>query len=244
MRAWIMLLSLFLVSAASADPLPPVDGTYNSPDQAAGGLMLTGRFSEAWNSGFEGGVGNTIFAESWDGSVLGTQWQVWCASIAAPPTLVSDTRVGGTGDVVYSTMYAGGRFMLAATGPWSADNLTNFTGNLQSLSVLSTHQYLMGNRIGVRSNITMVGVFDQLYASWGTTCMDYSIQNGSILGSSPAPLAPNFPPYLDPVFCPAFGGSVNMGAWGDVDHHTLVITGCAVPVEPASWGGIKSRYEN
>jgi len=242
MRAWVMLLSLVFVSAASADPLPPVNATYNSPDQVPGGVVLTGRFSESWAAGFEGGVSNTLFAESWDGFVLGTQWQVWCASIAAPPTLLYDTRVGGTGDVAYSTMYAGGRFLFDKNGPWSADNLVDFTGNLQSLTVVSTHQYLAGNRIGVRSNITMVGVFDQLYPSWDQACMDYSIQNGSILGSSPALLPATFPPFLNPVVCPAFGGGVNIGAWGDVDHHTLVITGCAVPARESSWGGIKNRY--
>jgi hypothetical protein len=207
--------------------------------------MLTGRFSEAWTGGNEGAVTNTLFAESWDGAVLGTQWQLWCASIAAPPTLLVDTRIGGTGDVIYSTMYAGGRFLLDKSGPWSADNLVDFTGNLQSLTVVSTHQYLMGTRTGVRSNITLVGVFDQLYPGWPATCMEYSIQNGSILGTTDlGPLPATFPPFLDPNVCPAFGAGVPVGAWGDVDHHTMVVTGCAVPAEEASWGAVKSRYRD
>jgi hypothetical protein len=241
---WLLIALAALVvatpAAAQPDPLPPVNGIYNSADQVPGGLVLTGRFSEAWNGGAEGALTNTINAESFDGATLGTQWRVWCPSIGAPPTLVSNTVVGGTGDIVYETTYAGGLFWFSKNGPWSADNLVDFTGTVQSFVVVSTHQYVGGMRIGVRSNITMQGLFDQQYASWSTPCMEYAIQNGSIQGSTDmGPFPALYPPLLDDTTC-APGPAT--GAWGSVTQITMVIMDCVVPTEPTTWGRIKSQF--
>ncbi len=241
---FVALILAVTAVPALADPLPPVNGIYNSPDQVPGGQVLAGRFSEYWAGGAEGALTNTIDAQSWDGAQLGTQWKVWCPAIAAAPVMVSDTRVAGTGDVVYNTIYSGGRFWLSPNGPWSADNLEDFSGNIQSFTVVSTHQYLAGTRIGVRSNITLVGLFDQEYASWDPRCMDYSIENGSIQGSSPAVKPLDYPDFLDPAQCPNILTQPGPGAWGTVTQITLVITGCAVPTETATWGSLKSRYED
>ncbi len=243
MRAVILILAL--VSAAlpaAAAPLPPMNGLYTSVSQ--GGTLLDGRFSESWVGGQEGAIGNTLNVASWDGSGLGSEWRVWCASMAAAPVLVSDTRgISGTGEVTYRSRYAGGRFWLAKDGPWSVDNLADFTGDLQSVEVTSTHQFVSGQRIGVRSNVTLSGVFDLLAPNWAPACMDYLIANTSVLGTTASAAVPGgYPGLLDPASCPGGSGDLPDGAWGSVTQITLLVTGCAVPTKTATWGSLKSRY--
>src|SRR5512140_278384 len=116
----ILIVGILGGSVAAAQPCPtyqpPVNGTYLMMEN--GGPMMTGRFSESWvGAGSHGQVGNTINAASWNGTVAGTQWKLWCPQIAAPPTLIADTRdVSGTGEVTWRTMYSGGRFWLTSTG--------------------------------------------------------------------------------------------------------------------------------
>jgi hypothetical protein len=190
-------------------------------------------------------VGNTLHAQSWDGATLGTEWKVWCASIALPPTLVSDTRDGNmTGEVTYRTVYGGGWFWFSKFGPWSADNLVDFTGTIQSFVVTSTQEWVFGTRIGTRANITVNGLFDQQYPTWDPACMDYLISNTSIFGhTGMGPLPAGFPMFLDPGVCPA-EAPLPDGAWGSVTQITVYITGCVVPVEKTTWGAIKATYGN
>jgi len=238
--------SALAVPLPPADPLPPQAGLYQSPDQSSGGLVLTGRFSESWINGIEGNLGNTINAFSWDGSTLGTQWHVWCPRIGAPPVLTSDTLDStGTGEKAYRTTYAGGRFWFGKTGPWSADNQVDFTGSILTFRVDSTHLYVGGTRISVRSNVVMTGIFDQQYPSWDPSCLEHSINNASIQGTTPqAPFAAQYPDLLDPVFCPGYGPPLPDGAWGTATQITLLRSGCSVPTQDVTWGQIKSRYGN
>jgi len=245
MKKWIAALAtLVLAGSVMAQPLPPVNGLYNSPDQATGGQVLTGRFSESWVGNVEGAFGNTLNAASWDGA-MGTQWHIWCAS-AVSTALVSDTRDGaGTGEVVYRTSYADGRFWFARTGPWSADGLVDFPGDIQELIVTSTHQFVMGTRLGVRANITLSGIFDQQEPTWDPSCMDYVINNTSIMGNTDMGSFPaDYPPLLDEAQCPSDAVGMTTGAWGSVTQITMLITGCVVPAEETTWGAIKTLYDN
>jgi hypothetical protein len=192
-----------------------------------------GRFSESWMGG-PGQVGNTINAQSWDGSTLGGDWVVSCAAIASPPTLESDTRdANGTGDVVYSTIYGGGTFWFSMNGPWG-DGTEDYTGTISTFNVTTTYQYANNNLLGIRSNITMSGIFDGY-----DNCVEYVISNAAFVGTGGASPA-GYPPYLNSS-C-ATGPTV--GGWGDAVQITLNIFGsCTIPVEGKTWGGVKALYE-
>jgi len=218
---------LLLVGTAAAGP--PAAGTYLSTDM--GGSVLTGYFSESWVAG-PGNIGNTVNSASWDGATLGTQWKLWCPAIDVGPVLVSDTRDGnGTGEVTYRTTYAGGFFWMSKTGPWG-DNTVDYPGTVSSFIATATYQYVLGQLLGIRSNITTFGQFD----GYGD-CMEYTINNAAFLGEGTVP--DYCPPYMDSS-CALTG--LSLGGWGHAHDLAIRILGCEVPVNQSTWTGAKTLY--
>ena len=87
MRKIVVIALLFMFSwAGSVSAGPPRNGTYTS----SAGQLLHGRYSESWINGGPNQVGNTLHAASWDGVDLGTQWEVLCPSVVAPPVLICE----------------------------------------------------------------------------------------------------------------------------------------------------------
>lgn len=229
----------FLVLAATLLALPalagpPIPGIYLSTDM--GGPMLTGRFSESWvGTGADGQIGNTINAQSWDGTTLGTQWEMPCPHIAQSPVLVSDTRDGnGTGEVTWRTVYGGGTFWLSRTGPWG-DNTVDYLGTVDSFIALTTYKFVFGTLLGIRSNVTTIGHFNDF-----AQCFDYTINNAAFFGSTnQMPKPPGYPEFLD-TSCAT--GVLSRGGWGSVTDIAMRVYGCNIAVEPATWTSAKSLY--
>jgi len=225
-----LVVILFLPALALAGP--PVVGTYDTID--LGGQVLPGHFSESWPAPayHEGVVGNTINAQSWDGSSLGTQWTLTCPSIMAPPTLTSDTRVAGTGYVKYETHYQNGSFWFASAGPWGDED---YTAQVDQMVVTSTHMYVGGVLQRVVSDISVFGAFDGYI-----NCMTYTISNAAIVATTQLKGLPADYPYFMYDNC---GNGPTTGAWGDVVQATIVIyPSCEVTSEETSWGSLKARY--
>lgn len=223
-----LLLTLLLVSLVAVPVMagPPAIGSFNAID---------GRFSESWNGG-EGQIGNTLHAMSWDNTTLGTEWILHCPVLFTDPMLISDTRVGGTGDVMYLTKYNGGTFWLSKSGPWG-DGIDDYTGTVGITSVLSTHQFVGGTRVGVRSNVTVSGQFDNYQ-----DCFVYTITNATFEGFPPMTFPANYPGFILSSCVP--GGS---GGWGTATQVTLTTLDatdpeCNVPVQESTWGQVKSMY--
>lgn len=229
-RMVLLYTSCALLVAGSALAGPPAYGVYNSND--IGGMMLTGRFSESFVGGGPGQIGDTIHAMSFDTLNLGTQWRVQCPQISSPPTVLSDTRVGGTGDLVYSTVYTGGTFWLAKNGPWG-DNVADYTGTIVGFTNVATYQFLSGTIIGIRSNVTMSGAFDSYPG-----IMEFAISNAATFGdTSSQPFPAGFPELRDQN-CAA---GPTQGAWGSVPTITMVIQE-VVGNETSSFGTLKARF--
>ena len=216
---------------------PPVAGTYRSYD-LPGGTFNAGRFSESWvNPGRDGQLGNTVNAESWNGTALGGEWRLWCPSIQTPPVMVSDTRdINGTGDVTYRTVYSGGHFWLSMTGPWGGSG-EDYSGDLDFFVVTATYMFVSNQLLGIRSNVVSYGQIGGY-----TDCMEYEINNAAFFGSTDySPKPADFPSFLD-EYCSA-GGWVR-GGWGSATQVAIKIRGqCNVPSEPSTWGKVKSLYE-
>jgi hypothetical protein len=235
---FLLLLLAMAVCACPAMAGPPLEGIYNS-DDIPGGTLSTGRFSESWiDPGSAGQIGNTINAASFGGPGLGAEWKMQCGSISQYPQLVSDTRDGnGTGEVTWRTMYSGATFWLASSGPWG--NGQDYTGTLSSLIATSTHQYINGSLVGIRSNITTNGSFD----GFDESCMEYSINNATFFGDTDnnGPLPADYPPFMDSS-CQF--GTRTRGGWGSVTQLTILVTGCTVPVEDMTWSQVKTLFQN
>lgn len=231
----VVLIVLGMAGAAFAGA--PATGTYYSLTQ--GGPVLDGHFSESWvPGGGAGQIGNTINAQSWDMNLgLGTEWTFYCASIAAAPVLIEDSRDGnGTGDVVYQTEYSGGDFFLSKDGPWG-DGSEDYFGAIDLFSVETTYKFVANTLLGIRSNVTLSGHFMGY-----ENCLNYVITNASQFGDTDAdgPLPAGFPPFLDSS-CQE--NVVTRGAWGDITHVAMQITGsCFVGTEETTWGRVKARY--
>ena len=232
-----MMMFAFILAAAPVFAGPPETGVYLSTDM--GGQMLPGRFSESWvDPGSHGQVGNTIHALSYDPSFgLGTQWKLTCASIAFPPSVVADTRdLSGTGEVTYRTEYTGGLFWLSKNGPWG-DGMLDYTGVIDIFTVTTTYLFVNNQVLGIRSNVTTTGTFDNLGG-----CFEYSINNTAFYGDTDTagPLPAGFPGFMDDS-CQI--GTRTRGGWGSVTEIALRILGnCTVPTQDSTWGGIKALY--
>ncbi len=232
---YLLLTLLCLALAGTASATPPANGAYNSND--FGGVMLTGRFSESWvtTPAGAGQIGNTVDAQSWNGSALGTEWRVWCPSIGTAPVQTRNTVDGnGTGEVEYQTDYTGGYFWLSKNGPWG-DGSEDYSGVLLSFKVTATYQYILGNLAGIRSNVVLMGDFDGY-----DNCMTYAINNAAFVGTSPAVMPAGYPMFLD-TNCGT--GTVTTGGWGTATQITLTVLGnCTVGTREATWGAVKSLY--
>jgi len=229
---WCIAVVLGFI-ALPAVAAPPVAGTYYSYD-LPGGTFNAGRFSESWvDGGAHGQMGNTVNAESWNGTVLGTEWRLWCPSIQTPPALVSDTRVNGTGDVTYRTVYTGGHFFLGAVGPWGDED---YTGDLNFFVITTTYMYVNGELLGIRSNVTSYGQI-----AGYTDCMEYEINNAAFFGTTDmGPKPSDYPAFLDEN---CSEGVWARGGWGSATQIAIRIRGqCNVGVEPSTWGQIKALY--
>jgi hypothetical protein len=232
MRLSAMAL-IFLFVAVSVQAGTPVQGTYYSFDMP-GGTFNTGLFTESWvGAGADGQIGNTVNAQSWNGAALGTDWKLWCPSIQTPPVLVSDTRIDGTGEVTWRTVYSGGHFFLGSVGPWGDQD---YSGDLANFIVTATYQFVGGNVLGIRSNVVSWGQIDGY-----TDCMEYTINNAAFFGNTDMmPLPADYPPFLD-EYCAT--GVWARGGWGSATQIAIKIKGvCGVPVEPSTWGRVKALY--
>jgi hypothetical protein len=225
-----------LLLAATTYAGPPLNGTYQSTD--LGGDMQVGRYTESFaapGGGLDPGV--TYNGESWSGTALGQQWTFYCGTMVAPPVLLVDTvnPSTGNGNRTYMKIYVSGDFWLSGAGPW-ANGEPQYTGIIDSYTIFETISYTNWERTAAIFNIDATAHFDGF-----TTCMTFGIGNGTQEGGTDwGDTKPgNYPDLLQQGTC---SPGVPYGTWWDVVTITLTITGCSVPVEETTWGGIKALY--
>ncbi|MCK4548042.1 MAG: hypothetical protein KAW17_11450 [Candidatus Eisenbacteria sp.] len=227
--AWLApVILLSLLGAAYGGP--PLDGIYTS----AGGDLLMGRYSESWAGGGAGQVGNTVHAQSWNGSVLGTQWGVSCTAVVSPPVLVEDlVSEFGNGHRTYRTEYQGGEFWLSGTGAWGNGDV-EYGGDLLYYTQTTTIQFVAEEPVSQVTNVQLTGYFD----GYGK-CMQLTIANAAGEGSGEK--EDGYPVFLvsgaECVPDPSVGGE-----WGTVHSITLIVLYCSTPAEDWTWGTIKNLY--
>jgi len=231
-----MLIVLFALAAfivlpvlASAEPIP---GTYVSPSR--GGNVLVGRVSVSRQYPNSGDP-KVFNGQSWNGSVLGTQWEIQCGvqTTSVPPDYSQFNPLTGTGFIFYNQTFQGGTFTLYA------DPLVGWgfgSGTLNTTSAV-TQVYVMNN-IPVSSSFTAVTT-----GTFSNGChLDFAMSNGYGVGET------SDPPYLTkPATYPAFlapdcseaDASHQFGIWAATNDIVALIS-CPVSTESSTWGQIKA----
>lgn len=231
----VLCAALCVAELASAAGFPLITGTYKT----LFGTVQPGRATESMPADFaEGQLGNMIWAESWDGVVLGANWKVTCPQIAGPATLIYDGVVGGNGQRIYVTPYSGGTLWLAGTGAWGG-GAPYYEAILNAFTVTATKQYVGGALVGVVSNINLSGDFEG-----EGQCFTMAISNAELVGMTGNPYLPPppgvWPALHGPSDCALIGAH---GTFWDVHDVTLSILGdCTVPSRMSTWGRVKSLY--
>jgi|CXWL01.1.fsa_nt_gi hypothetical protein len=213
----------------------PIGGIYTSTD--LGGQVLTGRAS-TWRAGINSGLPHVLHAQSWDGTTVGTQWDVSCATENAN-FQVEDNRVAGVGTVVYTSTFTGGTFTLFAGGwPWG-----DGVGTLGTTALITTVQFI--NIGGISTPVASV-VNGNTAGEFSNGCrLTFVIANGAGVGETtslnPAIVKPpTYPTFQDGTCAPA-AGNAQFGSWGNVLTLTMAID-CTVAATPVTWSHTKSLY--
>jgi hypothetical protein len=233
------LLCIPILSALLLLPLlataAPVTGVYTSTD--LGGLLLTGRAS-TWRPGINSGLPHVLHAQSWDGTTLGTQWEISCA-VENSQFTVTDNRVNGVGAVLYTSTFNGGTFAFFGGGwPWG-----DGTGTLGTSYFWTTVQYVMIG--GVSTPVASVANGQTNGTFVGGCFLTFAIGNAVGVGETsslyPAITKPaTYPTFLDGTCGPA-SPSLQYGTWGNVITITMQFD-CPVPAEETTWGNVKALY--
>jgi len=225
-------LTLLIVLAAPAWAGCPLDGVYSTTD-----TMLPGHASESEPTGQSGELGNAVFAQSWDGAALGTQWGLACPEICVEPVLLANTiDQYGNGDMVYLTEYCGGTLWLDGNGPWGNGD-AEYLVDVLICQFTTTISFLGGQVALHNTDIDMHGHFQ----GCPETCVEFTVAAACQLGEDYGYGFPaDFP-------LPVLGGSCMpdenlLGTWWDISEINMVISGCTVPTTDRNWSEVKSLY--
>jgi len=229
------MIGLVLLPALAA--AGPITGLYDSADMGTGGVLLTGRAS-TWRSGVNSGLPHVLHAQSWNGSVLGAQWDISCAVENTNFSYV-DNRVNGVGTIVYTSTFQGGTLTLYAGGwPWG-----DGVAMLGTTMLYTTVYYNMSGGVSRPWRSVVNGDTSGMFA--GGCMMTFGIANGSGVGETSSLLPSlqkpaDYPVFLDGTCGPAASDKL-FGTWGTVITITMWID-CTVGVEGSTWGAIKELY--
>lgn len=228
----VVLLAIVVVVLPALVSAAPVGGTYYSANR--GGNVLLGRASVSRPT-VNSGNPKIFDGQSWNGSALGTQWEIKCGieTTPTPPDVSLYNPITGTGFITYHQTFSGGTFALYPdiTVGWGSG-----TGTLTTTSAVS--QVRLVNFVPVSSSFTAFtsGTFDN------SNCrLDFAMSNGFGVGETPYTSKPaTYPDFLAADCTPA-DGAHQFGTWADTND-IIVDINCPVPASPASWGHVKSLY--
>jgi hypothetical protein len=237
MKPCVLFLGLALaVGVPLAALATPIPGTYTSilrppahPGVLIGRVTVARQFPNSGNP-------KVFLGQSWNGSTLGTQWEIRCGveTTSQTPDSSQFNKVTGTGWITYHQTFLGGTFALYedSTVAWGSGS-----GTLNTTSIISQVFFL--NFFPMSSSFTGVttGRFEI-----GCT-LDFAMANGFGVGETPYVLKPaSYPIFLAPNCAPA-DANHQWGTWGDTNDITVRINAdCATPAGHSTWGTIKTLY--
>jgi len=228
----IALLVILVIAIPVVVLAVPVPGTYTSAFR--GGPVLNGHASVA-RQGVNSGNPKVFNGQSWNGSALGTQWEIKCGveTVSQAPDSILYNAITGTGFITYRQTFVGGSFTLYTdvTVGWGSG-----TGTLNTTQ--ATSQVYYQGFIPISSSFTALtsGTFE------GGCRLDFAFSNGFGVGETPYLSKPaSYPAFLAADCSPA-DAAHQFGTWADANDIIVVIS-CPVPAQPSTWGYVKSLYK-
>lgn len=203
MRSLIMTAAAVLL-ISSALSAAPIVGHYESASLE--GSVLDGRSSDGFAGGFPPNPGDENQAASWDGSTLGTQWEL-TGAVLDTITLVYDIPLSsGARTVGYDISYVDAVLTLTDGGPWDGDAGTvDYTANLTEYSMLLQIWYDSNDVI---TEATASISFEGDFASFGGYRITDGSASGVLRGMGTTP----------PADYPVWDSQFPAGAWGVVNN--------------------------
>lgn len=183
----------------------PVLGEYSSTD--LGGTVTPGRYSEGYPTGTPGELGLGAHAASWDGGLLGGEWELVGPTLDTPTLLVGPAVPPGVGTVisiwhrVFDT--TGATLTLKTPGPWNPGGDGDYVVDLTSYAQTLTITW----RDGLVANASTVETFEGTFVGYAGYTLEVGQTLGAHLGEGLAGALPaDFPSF--------FPGGSPAGSWG------------------------------
>ncbi len=228
----VVVLTLFVVLVPVLASAVPIGGTYYSAFR--GGAVLNGRASVA-RQGVNSGNPKIFHGQSWDGSALGTQWEIQCGveTTTTPPDSSDFNAITGTGFITYHQTFVGGTFTLypdVSVG-WGSGN-----GTLSTTDAVS--RVFLQNNVPISSSFT--ASTSGQFANSNCQLL-FAFSNGFGVGETPYFAKPATYPAFLAADCSLADGAHQFGVWADTNDIEVNIY-CPVPTQEATWGHVKSMY--
>ena len=236
--------TLLLLACAATGWAGLVPEEYRSTD--LGGRVLLGRLSHSELDGLAAkpGIGEVFNAASWDGQQLGTQWAFSCGAQVETPAVKRELDSRGDGYVWTDHRFVGGRFFLAADGPWDRRGMV--AGKLYETRMAVTETYVTHKR--VRVDLALEGYGMDENGGWVRWLVNKCLAWGET-GEGRMPLA--YPLLLDTACQP----TRDDGYWYEMGEITIKIESRSparlldgeggdvpAPARPSTWGAVKAIY--
>lgn len=225
-----MLVFVAMPLLAMAQPVP---GTYTSAFR--GGNVLNGRSSVS-RQFVNSGNPKIFHGQSWDGSALGTQWEVACGiqTTDTPPDYSQYDPITGTGFITYYQTFEGGTATL-----YPDPNVGWGSGTATLNTTQATSQVFLVNFVPVSSSFT--AFTSGAFSGPGSCTLEFAFGNGFGVGGTPYASKPaDYPAFLA-ADCSLADVDHQFGVWADTNDIILSIF-CPVSVEQSTWGHVKALY--